>query len=84
MDIDERETDAMSRFDFDAFAQKCFAYLNPGARLDRSWRHEAIARQLDRMLRGRAKLLVMIDPPRSLESHFGPADFRRRNQPSNS
>ena len=70
-----KEFAAILRTDFSAFAQNCFADLNPGARLNRNWHHEAIAHQLGRVSRGENNRLIITAPPRSLKSLIGSVAF---------
>jgi predicted phage terminase large subunit-like protein len=71
----DKELDAILRNDFCAFLQRCFSHLNPGARFDRNWHHEAIAYQLGRVFRGDVTRLVANGPPRSLKSMIASVAF---------
>src|SRR5271165_971096 len=75
MQATPKEVAAILRTDFLAFAQKGFAHLNPDARLERTWHHEAFAHALDRVFRGECRRLIINAPPRSLKSHFGSVAF---------
>jgi predicted phage terminase large subunit-like protein len=75
MQFNHKELSAILRTDFCAFAQKCFSHLNPGARLDRNWHHEAIGFQLGRVDRGEVTRLIINAPPRSLKSLIGSVAF---------
>src|SRR5271165_4539242 len=75
MQATPKEVAAILRTDFLAFAQKGFAHLNPDARLERTWHHEAIAHALDRVFRGECRRLIINAPPRSLKSLIGSVAF---------
>ncbi len=70
-----QELDAILRTDLCAFVQRCFVHLNPGARFERNWHHEAITYQLDRVFRGDVKRLIVNAPPRGLKSLIGSVAF---------
>jgi hypothetical protein len=71
----QKEFSAILRTDFHAFSQKCFASLNPGIRLERTWHHEAVTHALDRVFRGECRRVIINAPPRSLKSLFGSVAF---------
>jgi hypothetical protein len=75
MEASPKEVAAILRTDLLAFAQRSFAHLNPDARLERTWHHEAFAHALDRVFRGECRRLIINAPPRSLKSHFGSVAF---------
>lgn len=75
MQANQNVVDAIFRTDFNAFAQKTFAELNSGQRLDRNWHHEAIAHQLNRVFRGENDRSINNAPPRSLKSVIGSVAF---------
>ena len=59
---------AALRTDFRAFAHRCMLWLNPGAPYLHNWHIDAIAYQLDRVMRGETTRLIINLPPRSLKS----------------
>jgi hypothetical protein len=64
----QAEVDAILRFDFFAFIQKCFYELNPGTRFDAAWHIEAIAYLALQVMNGWVKRAIVNLPPRSLKS----------------
>jgi predicted phage terminase large subunit-like protein len=59
---------ALLRTNFPAFVRKVFATLESGQAFVPNWHLEAIAYQLERVLRGEIKRLIINMPPRSLKS----------------
>src|SRR5208282_1933469 len=66
MTATKNEIAAILRTDLNAFLQKSFAHLNPGARLDRNWHHERVAYELERVFRGENNRLIVNAPLKSL------------------
>lgn len=64
----QREFEALLRNDLRAFIEKVFTALSPGQRYVWSWHIDAIAYQLQRVLRGEICRLIINMPPRSLKS----------------
>jgi predicted phage terminase large subunit-like protein len=60
--------DALLRTDFQAFLQRGFLSLNPGATFLWNWHIEAIVYQLERIRRGEITRLIINLPPRHLKS----------------
>jgi predicted phage terminase large subunit-like protein len=73
--INPKEFGTILRTDLNAFTEKSFAHLHSGARLGRNHHHEAIVHQLNRVLRGEIKRLIVNAPPRSLKSLIGSVAF---------
>jgi len=65
---DVRILEALIRKEFRAFVQKVFATLCPGQTYIPTWHIEAIAWQLQRVLSGEVRRLIINMPPRSLKS----------------
>jgi predicted phage terminase large subunit-like protein len=59
---------AALRHNLVAFLQRCFQTVSPGAPFLPNWHIEAIAYQLERVLRGEIRRLIITLPPRSLKS----------------
>jgi predicted phage terminase large subunit-like protein len=68
--ITQRQLDAILRSDFLSFLLKFFALLNPDTSFQNNWHVEAIAYQLERVLKGATKRLIINAPPRSLKSYI--------------
>jgi hypothetical protein len=68
MVTEARLFEAQLRNNFPAFLHKVFSSLNPGQDYVRTWHVEAIAYQLERVLRGECRRLIINMPPRSLKS----------------
>jgi predicted phage terminase large subunit-like protein len=66
--MDRRLLDAVLRDDPAAFVQKSFGVVAPGADFRDNWHIHAIAYELQRVLRGETKRLLITMPPRSLKS----------------
>ncbi len=64
----QEEMDALLRQDFFAFTEKCFTTLNPAVEFKQNWHHRAIAHQLQEVMEGRCKRLIINIPPRYLKS----------------
>jgi predicted phage terminase large subunit-like protein len=75
MPVNGTELAAILRTDFCSFLQRCFFHLNPGARLQHNWHHQAITHQLGLVFRGEVKRLIINAPPRSLKSQIGSVAF---------
>lgn len=56
------------RSDFYSFVQKAFATLNPGETFVPNWHLQAICYQVERVLSGECKQLLVNQPPRGLKS----------------
>src|SRR5580700_6442488 len=80
---DARLVSAFCRTDLLAFGRKCFELLYPGKKFVRNWHHEAMAYELDRLIAGEIRNLIINVPPRSLKSFFVsvvlPANLLGRN-----
>jgi predicted phage terminase large subunit-like protein len=63
-----RIRDAIVRTDFPSFIRKVFETLLPGVPYYENWHILAIAYQLEQVLRGNVKRLIINVPPRSLKS----------------
>jgi hypothetical protein len=59
---------AILRTDLLAFAQKSFDHLYPGMKFEQNWHHEAISHELNRLMAGETRNLIINVPPRSLKS----------------
>src|ERR1700727_2939422 len=64
------EYHAILREDFLSFARKCFEHLNPATKLLLTWHLEALAYQIELIIRGDTKRLIVNIQPRSLKSFF--------------
>lgn len=64
----EQYVDAVLRTDLVCFIRKVFETLNPGTLFTENWHHQAIAYQLEPILRGEKTQLVINVPPRTLKS----------------
>ena len=73
--ITPSEYDAILRNNFQAFAQKSFVELNPGATWAHNWHIDAICHHLDQVRAGQITRLLVNMPPRSLKSHIGSIAF---------
>ena len=67
-EYDERVLDAALRSDFAAFLRKVFSTLSPGQQFEGGWPVAAMAHQIDRVLSGEERRLIVNLPPRSLKS----------------
>ena len=59
---------AVLRQDLLAFVQKVFGTVSPGARFLPSWHIEALCHELEKVVRGETKRLIITIPPRHLKS----------------
>ena len=59
---------AVLRRDLVAFVQKVFGMVSPGDRLSPNWHIEAICYELEKVVRGETKRLIITIPPRHLKS----------------
>ena len=59
---------AILRQDLSSFIQRAFATVDPGASYHHGWHIDAIAWQLERIMRGDIRRLIITLPPRSLKS----------------
>lgn len=79
----QRLLDAIRRSDFKAFARATYHITFPGEELAWNWHLDAICYELDRVLRGATKRLIIEVPPRSLKSFLAsvvfPAFYLGRN-----
>jgi hypothetical protein len=66
--LDRMLLNAILRRDFTAFVRKTFQTLSPGQTFVPGWYIRALAYQLERLLRGEIKRLIINMPPRSLKS----------------
>jgi predicted phage terminase large subunit-like protein len=73
--VQHSEFDAILRSDFQAFAQKCFVDLNPGAVWKANWHIDAICHHLECVRTGTLTRLIINMPPRALKSHIGSIAF---------
>ena len=64
------EYHAILREDFLSFTRKCFEHLNPANKLLLTWHLEALAYQIELIIRGDTKRLIVNIQPRSLKSFF--------------
>jgi hypothetical protein len=60
--------DAILRSDFTAFIQKAFATVSPGDAFARNWHIEAMAHELNKLMRNETRHLIITIPPRHLKS----------------
>jgi predicted phage terminase large subunit-like protein len=67
-EYDERVLDAALRSDFPAFLRKVFSTLSPGQQFEGGWAVAAMAHQIERVLSGEERRLIVNLPPRSLKS----------------
>src|SRR5579864_824345 len=65
---DKELLDAVLRCDFYAFVQKVFETTVPGATFSQNWSTEAVAHNLERVVRGDATRLIVSFPRRNLKS----------------
>ena len=65
---DRKAFDAALRSDFRTFLHRCVLTLNPGAIFLDNWHLEAIAHELDRVLKRENNRLIINMPPRHLKS----------------
>jgi predicted phage terminase large subunit-like protein len=63
-----RELDAALRRDFSLFLMRCFLTVNPGAIFMSNWHIDAMTYQVERILRGEVRRLIVNMPPRNLKS----------------
>ena len=75
MKINKAEYYAILRTDFVAFAQKCFAELNPETPYLHGSHIDVIAGELEQCRAGRLNRLIINLPPRSLKSHLASIAF---------
>lgn len=68
MNNDRKALQAALRKHFPVFVRRCFLHLNPGAEFVENWHIDAIAYQLDRVLKGQSRRLIINLPPRYLKS----------------
>lgn len=68
MQSEVRELDAVLRLRFDMFLMRCFLTVNPGAILMANWHIDAMAHQVDRIIKGEVRRLIINMPPRNLKS----------------
>jgi predicted phage terminase large subunit-like protein len=59
---------AILRNDFLSFCEKVFQELHSGIPFEYNWHLEAIAHQLERLMRGESRRVIIALPPRSLKS----------------
>jgi hypothetical protein len=67
---DYRAFGAILRTDIYAFARKCFSYLYPTTEFQSNWHLEAFSYELECVVLGTNKRLIVNVPPRSLKSFF--------------
>jgi predicted phage terminase large subunit-like protein len=60
--------DAVLRTDFTAFIQKAFATVSPGDAFASNWHIEAMAHELNKLMRNETRHLIITIPPRHLKS----------------
>ena len=65
---DQALVDAILRSDFKFFLRRCALTLNPNTPLRWNWHLDALAYQLDRIIRGETNRLIINLPPRTLKS----------------
>jgi predicted phage terminase large subunit-like protein len=65
---DQRVLDALLRTNFSSFLHRCFLTLSPGDQFLHNWHIDAIAWQLQRVMAGEVRRLIINLPPRSLKS----------------
>jgi predicted phage terminase large subunit-like protein len=65
---DKELLDAVLRSNFYAFVQKVFETTVPGATFSQNWSTEAVAHNLERVVRGETTRLIISIPPRNLKS----------------
>src|ERR1051325_6964740 len=65
---DQALVDAVLRSDFKFFLRRCALTLNPNTPLRWNWHLDALAYQLDRIIRGETNRLIINLPPRTLKS----------------
>ena len=63
-------SNALCRENFDAFAQRAFAEIEPATSFDFSWHIQCIAEHLEAVERGEITRLIINLPPRSLKSYL--------------
>jgi predicted phage terminase large subunit-like protein len=69
MQVNEvRELDAALRLRFDIFLMRCFLTVNPGAIFMDNWHIDAMAYQVQRIINGDVRRLIVNMPPRNLKS----------------
>ncbi len=62
------EYDAATRIDLQTFIERAFAELNPGTPFSDNWHVEMLAAELQGVLRGETRRLLINMPPRNLKS----------------
>jgi predicted phage terminase large subunit-like protein len=65
---DQAVLDAILRSDFTAFIQKTFATVSPGDPYAGNWHIEAMAHELNKLMRNEVRHLIITIPPRHLKS----------------
>src|SRR5580704_12791018 len=65
---DKELLDAVLRGNFYAFVQKVFETTVPGAAFSQNWSTEAVAHNLEKVVRGETTRLIISIPPRNLKS----------------
>jgi hypothetical protein len=69
MQVNEvRELDAALRLQFNMFLMRCFLTVNPDAIFMDNWHIEAMAYQVQRIMNGEVRRLIVNMPPRNLKS----------------
>jgi predicted phage terminase large subunit-like protein len=63
-----RELDAALRLRFDLFLMRCFLTINPGAIFMDNWHIDSMAHQVERIMAGELRRLIVNMPPRNLKS----------------
>jgi predicted phage terminase large subunit-like protein len=65
---DQAVLDAILRSDFTAFIQKAFTTVSPGDAFAGNWHIEAMAHELNKLMRNETRHLIITIPPRHLKS----------------
>jgi hypothetical protein len=65
---DDVRLPSVLRTDLDAFVQKVFETVSPGATFSPNWHIEAVCEDLSKVMRGEIKRLIITIPPRHLKS----------------
>jgi predicted phage terminase large subunit-like protein len=63
-----RELDAALRLRVDTFLMRCFLTINPGTIFRDNWHIDAMAYQVERIVKGEVRRLIVNLPPRNLKS----------------
>jgi predicted phage terminase large subunit-like protein len=66
--LELRELDAALRLRFDLFLMRCFLTVNPGAIFMDNWHIDAMAHQVERIINGEVRRILVNAPPRNLKS----------------